>query len=74
MTLLWLYNSSNYAMLLTSVRWLYGRKQAVFEQLGFTWEQLLDHFKVGMAGSLASFHVAMAVPESVVRAYIKLIR
>jgi hypothetical protein len=45
-----------------------------FLLLGFTWEQLLDHFKVGMAGSLASFHVAMAVPETVVRAYIKLIR
>ena len=50
------------------------RKEATFHQLGYSWEDLLDHFKVGMAGSIASFHVAMTVPESVIRAYIKLIR
>ena len=61
-------------MLLTAMRWLYRRKTDVFENLGYTWEDLLDHFKVGMAKSIASFHVALAVPESVVRAYVKLIR
>ena len=50
------------------------RKEATFLQLGYSWEDFLDHFKVGMAGSIASFHVAMTVPESVIRAYIKLIR
>ena len=61
-------------MLLTAMRWLYRKKIAVFENLGYSWEDLLDHFKVGMAKSIASFHVALAVPESVVRAYVKLIR
>ena len=61
-------------MLLTAMRWLYRKKMAVFENLGYSWEDLLDHFKVGMAKSIASFHVALAVPESVIRAYVKLIR
>ena len=56
------------------MHWLYQRKSIVFEELGYTWEDLLDHFKLGMAKTIASFHVAIAVPESVVRAYVKLIR
>ena len=56
------------------MHWLHGRKQQVFERLGYQWEDLLDHFKFGMAKSLASFHVSITVPESVVRAFVKLIR
>ena len=50
------------------------RKEDVFQELGYCWEMFLDYFKIEMAGSIASFHVAMTVPESVVRAYIRLIR
>ena len=56
------------------MHWLHGRKQQVFERLGYQWEDLLDHFKFGMAKSLASFHASITVPESVVRAFVKLIR
>ena len=56
------------------MKWLYNRKEPVFEQLGYSWEDLLDHFKVGMAKTIASFHVTLNNPDSVVRSYIKLIR
>ena len=65
---------SNYAELLTALRWLYCRKPDVFAKFGLDWNALLDHFKIDMAKSIASFHVALTVPESVVRAYVKLIR
>ena len=56
------------------MKWLYNRKEPVFEQLGYSWEDFLDHFKVGMAKTFASFHVTLNNPDSVVRSYIKLIR
>ena len=56
------------------MKWLYNRKEPVFEQLGYSWEDFLDHFKVGMAKTIASFHVTLNNPDSVVRSYIKLIR
>ena len=56
------------------MKWLYDRKKELFNELGLDWERLLDFFKVDMAKTIASFHVALTNPESVIRAYVKLIR
>ena len=65
---------SNYAQLLTAMKWLHDRKSPVFQQLGYCWTDFLDHFKIGMTKTIASFHVSLSNPESVVRSDIKLIR
>ena len=51
------------------MKWLYYHKEPVFEQLGYSWEDFLDHFKVGMAKTIASFHVTLNNHDSVVRSY-----
>ena len=73
-TLTHFHHCSNYAELLTAMKWLHMKKKPIFDELGVSWEDLLDHFKIGMAKTIASFHVSATNPESVIRSYVKLIR